>query len=488
MGLTVPTPQEETGPEYAKEISDGLALIIDSHDHSSGKGVAITPAGLNINSDLLLNQNNLSTVRATRYTSQPSGLIGVGDINETYVNNGDLHFINQAGEDIQLTIGSVLNVGNLSNTVLAKQSVNNINWTVLSSDTYILLDVNCSTTPLSITLPAINSVAAGRWFVIADRTGSSATNNITIATQNADTIYGVSSVVMNQNFASVVFIANGSSTWEIIGSVPGPQGVQGATGAQGAQGVQGVTGPSQGPQGPTGPRGATGPVGPGSPSAGPQGSPGVTGPAGPLGPQGPTGPTGPAGPQGVRGVTGATGPIGPQGATGSFSYTNDAYNGVSGVTIQSVGGYTLAGVMTLDVNVSQSINKSLPVGREVDQLNELITASNAYQNLFTFSIDGIPGKSGTVQNVVAKVVAISTPSGNNWGRWTMEQDFYRLKGVTSSFPTGTAASLLGPGPIGPNTANWGCTLTASGPTGYVLVKGPSGVRWTGIMSRLMTAN
>src|ERR1700676_2726579 len=94
MGLIVPTPQAETGPQYATEISNDLSQVIDSHDHSSGKGVAVTPAGININTDLTINSHNITSTRAIRYTSQASGLNGVGDINETFVQSGDLYYIN----------------------------------------------------------------------------------------------------------------------------------------------------------------------------------------------------------------------------------------------------------------------------------------------------------------------------------------------------------------------------------------------------------
>ena len=113
MSLTNPTPSTgvtgsgEPGPLYATDISGDLVLI-DAHDHSSGKGVQITPQGLNINADLAFNQNNALTLRSARFTSQPSGLIGVGDVSSIYVRLGDLWYNNSAGTPVQVTAGGAI--------------------------------------------------------------------------------------------------------------------------------------------------------------------------------------------------------------------------------------------------------------------------------------------------------------------------------------------------------------------------------------------
>ena len=79
MNLIVPIPSTgvtgtgDVGPGYAQNISNDLLTTIDTHDHSSGKGVQVTPAGLNINADLSFNNNNANQLRSTRFFSQPSG-------------------------------------------------------------------------------------------------------------------------------------------------------------------------------------------------------------------------------------------------------------------------------------------------------------------------------------------------------------------------------------------------------------------------------
>lgn len=56
MNLIIPTAGQEPGPTYAFDVNASLTLI-DQHDHTPGKGVQITPSGLNINTDLSFNSN-----------------------------------------------------------------------------------------------------------------------------------------------------------------------------------------------------------------------------------------------------------------------------------------------------------------------------------------------------------------------------------------------------------------------------------------------
>lgn len=117
MGLVVPVASTgasgtgDVGPGYAQNISTDLLTNIDAHDHSFGKGVQVTPAGLSINADLPFGNNNATTLRAVRFTSQASGLVGVGDIDEIYVKSGDLWYVNAAGQQVQVTAGSALGTG-----------------------------------------------------------------------------------------------------------------------------------------------------------------------------------------------------------------------------------------------------------------------------------------------------------------------------------------------------------------------------------------
>jgi hypothetical protein len=116
MGLTVPTPSTgvtgtgDPGPGYATNVSNDLTTI-DAHDHSSGKGVQVTPAGLNINADLSFISNNATNLRSARFTSQASALNGGSDVGEVYVKTGDLWYVNSSGVQVQVTANSGLATG-----------------------------------------------------------------------------------------------------------------------------------------------------------------------------------------------------------------------------------------------------------------------------------------------------------------------------------------------------------------------------------------
>jgi len=108
MNLNVPIVGVEPGPAWASDINNCFGSVIgggiDSHDHSPGKGVQITPAGLNISSDLNFLVNNATGLRSARLS--PGTVNGASDLNAIYVNNaGDLFYINGSGSQVRLTNG-----------------------------------------------------------------------------------------------------------------------------------------------------------------------------------------------------------------------------------------------------------------------------------------------------------------------------------------------------------------------------------------------
>lgn len=118
MLLVVPTVGQELGPLYATEINSDLSLV-DSHDHSPGKGVQVTPDGLAITSDLPFQSNNATQLRTTRFSVQ-SAVLSLGtDLNCLYDVNGDLYFNDGVGNQIRITSSGGVNgaIGNITNLV-----------------------------------------------------------------------------------------------------------------------------------------------------------------------------------------------------------------------------------------------------------------------------------------------------------------------------------------------------------------------------------
>lgn len=102
MNLPIPIALVDPGPDWALNINSSLT-IIDGHNHSAGSGVAITPAGLNINADLPFNNNNATSLRSSRYFAQPAALSLATDIGCVYVAGVDLYFNDVDGNQIRLT-------------------------------------------------------------------------------------------------------------------------------------------------------------------------------------------------------------------------------------------------------------------------------------------------------------------------------------------------------------------------------------------------
>jgi hypothetical protein len=106
MDLAQSTPLVTGGPLWAQRIEDNL-ILIDQHDHSTGKGTPITPAGLNINSDLSMGDFSLLDIETANFVSQAAPLSG---ITRLYVSGGDLYYNNGAGTPVRVTAGVAVNV------------------------------------------------------------------------------------------------------------------------------------------------------------------------------------------------------------------------------------------------------------------------------------------------------------------------------------------------------------------------------------------
>lgn len=108
MLLIQSTVNVDSGINWELNLNSSLS-IIDGHNHSPGSGVPVTPSGLNINADLSINGNNLTTIRSVRLSSQSSALAGSSDTNCIFVVNGNLYFTDGLGDSpIQITSGGAV--------------------------------------------------------------------------------------------------------------------------------------------------------------------------------------------------------------------------------------------------------------------------------------------------------------------------------------------------------------------------------------------
>ena len=111
MNLILPVvgPLGTTGPEWANLVNAALSQL-DAHDHSTGNGKQITPAGININQTLQMNSQQISEIASLaldNLVSQPA------DSNLIYEFAGELYFNDSSGNKVQLTSGGTINVASL---------------------------------------------------------------------------------------------------------------------------------------------------------------------------------------------------------------------------------------------------------------------------------------------------------------------------------------------------------------------------------------
>lgn len=111
MALTLPVVSSTIGPTWATMVNAAFESI-DSHDHTSGKGVKIPTSGLNINADLPFSNYLATGLKGAQFNSQASALT---TLNCVHVAGGNLWFTNASGAQVQITSGGSVNAGSTGN-------------------------------------------------------------------------------------------------------------------------------------------------------------------------------------------------------------------------------------------------------------------------------------------------------------------------------------------------------------------------------------
>jgi len=95
------------GPQWATDLNTSLDAV-DSHDHSTNKGVRITPAAINVNADMEFNQNSASELKNLIFDSSVTAATTAYSL---YQAGGNLYWRNGSGTAVQVTLGSAVNSG-----------------------------------------------------------------------------------------------------------------------------------------------------------------------------------------------------------------------------------------------------------------------------------------------------------------------------------------------------------------------------------------
>lgn len=207
MVLILPTPEVTVGPDWASQLVAALELV-DAHDHTTGKGVQITPAGLNINSDLTFASYSATNLKGAVFQNDSTSDSTAGRV---YRVGSDLYYNNAAGVPIQLTSGTAVN--SASSGAISATTPVSYPYTVLTSDAQkvLLIDTSAART---LNLPAATN---SMYVIIKDKTGTSQTNNITITPDGTDTIDGSnSSYLIRSNYSALALVSDGVASWYVV--------------------------------------------------------------------------------------------------------------------------------------------------------------------------------------------------------------------------------------------------------------------------------
>ena len=193
MGLNLPIPGVDPGPDYALNINASFGTL-DSHNHSNGQGVQINPSGLNINSDLSFISNNAINLRTARFVSQSSTLSLATDLDCLYVVGVDLYYNDGSGNKVRITqsggvAGSPGSISNLSspasasyvsaNSTFVWQSATSTSAN-LDAASVILRNLSASSYGLTLSPPTLTSnytltlplVPSSQSFLAVDTSGN----------------------------------------------------------------------------------------------------------------------------------------------------------------------------------------------------------------------------------------------------------------------------------------------------------------------------
>lgn len=122
MGLDLPSVNADNSL-WGGYLNTSLSTI-DVHDHSTGKGVKVPSAGININADLAFNNFNASGLLSIGL-NDPAADASV--VRSVYVKSGDLYYKNGSGTVVQLTAGGSI-VGT-SGSITGMGAGDSVLWT-----------------------------------------------------------------------------------------------------------------------------------------------------------------------------------------------------------------------------------------------------------------------------------------------------------------------------------------------------------------------
>lgn len=208
MDLDVPVVSTTPGPTWATMLNT-LIDRLDEHDHSSGNGALVTPAGMLINAALnFVNEQLQNAASLGLYDKAAANTSHTGSLQRI---SGNLWWITPAGASVQLTSGS--SIVSSGSGALSVSVPGAYPYTVVTGDTSTVLAIDCSAAR-TINLPAASNAM---YVYLKDATGQAQTYNMTVVPDGSDLIDGANAnYTIDWNNAFVGFISDGVSKWYVM--------------------------------------------------------------------------------------------------------------------------------------------------------------------------------------------------------------------------------------------------------------------------------
>lgn len=159
MNLPNPVPGVDPGPDYANNIQSSLN-IVDQHTHTSGSGLPITPAAINVNANLPMAGFGTTGQGSVGFLVLGAPLSG-SILNTLYAAGVDLYYNDGSGNQIQITKAGLVNAtssGIASGTATASFSAG------------VLIVDAASLTPANIQVASVllgNNVASSHFLTLS---------------------------------------------------------------------------------------------------------------------------------------------------------------------------------------------------------------------------------------------------------------------------------------------------------------------------------
>ncbi len=213
MSLDKPTPSVDAGPAWATRLNADLDLL-DAHDHSTGKGTKVTPAGMNVNSDMVA--SNAARLRQFGALGLVAG--GALETLQLRTNGTDLQFNDASNNLVTLSSGGRPNtkfIGSPTGLFMVPTGTVTITGvtTLTSAGAEILIVYDMTAGAYALNLPSLATVP-GRMYWLHEKTGS--TTALTVTRNGADKINNAAAnLTLNTANRGTLLIADpsGVSWW-----------------------------------------------------------------------------------------------------------------------------------------------------------------------------------------------------------------------------------------------------------------------------------